>query len=98
MTELNPFYSAKTTPEALEKMMEIREAYKALSDLLNNFPTSQPITADESVNTPPGAVIRGKRELALANTNLEQSAMWAIKSISHYNLDVVHEDTPPNKV
>ncbi len=70
---VNPFYSAKATPEALEKMMEIREAYKALGDLIAGLNAT-------------GSLGVGGREKSLAITNLEQSAMWAIKSISHYNV------------
>lgn len=77
MTEVNPFYSVKCTPAALNHMMAVREAYKALSDALEAMNASANIDG-ETVNI-------GPREFALAKTNLEQSAMWAIKSISHYN-------------
>lgn len=72
ISTINPFYSAKATSEALAKMQDFREAYKVLDDLITNAAN--------------GVVIAGGRELALAKTNLEQSSMWAIKSLSHYNV------------
>lgn len=72
---MNPFDSTKATPEALEAIMRVREAYKALDALISE------------INKDGGIVVMGGRELALAKTNLEQSAMWAIKGISHHNIE-----------
>lgn len=69
---MNPFESAKATPEALEKITEVREAFKVVNELISAIPNS--------------SVQIGARELAIAKTNLEQAAMWAIKGISHYNV------------
>ncbi len=72
--KVNPFYSTKVTPEALNMMQAFREAYKSLADALES------LSVDEKVAI-------GTREMSLAKTNLEQSAMWAIKAVSHYNPD-----------
>lgn len=77
--QINPFYSAKCTPGALEKMQELREAFKNLSDILES------IKSTEDGYVPRFTV--GGREMSLAKTNLEQSSMWAIKAISHYNVE-----------
>lgn len=80
--EINPFYSAKCTPEALELMNQIREAFKGLGDILEEMGKDSKPESDPKI---------GKRELALAKTNLEQASMWAIKSISHYNVDKTNQ-------
>lgn len=80
--DVNPFYSAKCTPQALKKMQELREIYKALSDIIDLAPSNYTDDGQYSV---------GMRELSLAKTNLEQSAMWAIKAISHYNVEETKE-------
>lgn len=85
-TPLNPFYSAKCTPEALVAIQEIREAYKNLNDLIDN------IQSRHTTNEIPSTVLNvGPREFHIAKTNLEQSSMWAIKSISHYNVEKPQE-------
>lgn len=52
-------------------MQEIRMAFVTLDTFLKDLGPE---------------VIVGAREMALAKTNLEQSAMWAIKAVSHYNV------------
>lgn len=77
--QINPFYSAKCTPEAFEIMMKIREAYKSLNDLLEEI-----VDLNTQTET---KIYAGPKEMSLAKTNLEQSSMWAIKAISHYNVE-----------
>lgn len=72
MTEDKKGYAYESVPvseEAIKEIAEIREAFKILSARLNSFE---------------GAVPKNVRYLALANTSLEQAAMWATKSITHF--------------
>lgn len=76
--KINEFDSAKCTQEALEKISILRDKFKHLSTLMNS--TKIVIDGVEK------ELVIGPREMALANTKLEEAAMWAIKATSHYNV------------
>jgi hypothetical protein len=61
------------TEEQIERIQPVREAFAALLDVLNQHNRSGSISG---------------RYAALARTSLEESAMWAIKSIvfEQYNV------------
>lgn len=89
--DINPFYSAKCAPSALKLMQVIRENFKQVAMALEEIGDVEQMTPEiieefkkQGVDFTGMKV--GKRELALAITNLEQASMWAIKSISHYNV------------
>lgn len=61
---IKTFAYQKPSPDGLEKITSLREAFSSLHDLIETLSPQS-------------------RERALAITKLEETAMWAIKSVVH---------------